>query len=160
MPSAKEITRAKARKLFSEVIDLIEAGEITDCIEFLNDKVAEDEYSIEQLAAGLMRLKMGKAPEELDLKPRKRDVYRGQKSRDARYRRDGRPGRDGRDGRGGHGRGDGRNRGDGQGRRESRYGHDSRRLNDPKGMHKKASGDKFRRNTRPKSEKLGARREN
>ena len=160
VPSAKEITRAKARKLFSEVIDLIEAGEITDCLEFLNDKVAEDEYSIEQLAAGLMRLKMGKAPEDLDLKPRKRDIYRGQKSRDARYRRDGRPGRDGRDNRNGHGSRDGRGKGDGQGRRESRYGHDSRRINDSKGLHKKASGDKFRRNTRPKSEKLGARREN
>ncbi|WP_081674159.1 DEAD/DEAH box helicase [Butyrivibrio sp. VCD2006] len=163
VPSVKEITRAKARTLFSEVIDLIEAGEITDCLEFLNDKVAEDEYTIEQLAAGLMRLKMGKAPEELDLKPRKRDIYRGQKSRDARNRNGGRYGRDerdGRDGRNGHGSRDGRGRGDGKGRRDSRYGHDSRRINDPKGLHKKASGDKFRRNTRPKTEKLGARREN
>ncbi len=170
IPSAKEITRAKARKLFSEVIDLIEAGDITDCLEFLNDKVAEDEYSIEQLAAGLMRLKMGKAPEELDLKPRKRDIYRGQRSRDRR------------DGRGGYGRGDrdGRGRGDGRGSRDGKrrdggyrdgkgsgygrgrdgkFGSDNRGMRDASGMHKKASADKFRRNARPRTEKLGVRKD-
>ncbi|WP_408071065.1 DEAD/DEAH box helicase [Butyrivibrio sp. JL13D10] len=168
VPSAKEITRAKARKLFAEVTDLIESGDITDCLEFLNDKVAEDEYSIEQLAAGLMRLKMGKAPEELDLKPRKRDLYRGQRSRE---RRDGRNGRYDRDGRG---RGEGRGSRDGKrregGRRDGRdsgfgrsydgrYGKDSRKMRDASGVHKKASADKFRRNARPKSEKLGVRKE-
>ena len=158
IPSAKEITRAKARKLFSEVIDLIEAGEITDCLEFLNDKVAEDEYSIEQLAAGLMRLKMGKAPEELDLKPRKRDIYRGQRSRD---RRDGRGGRFDRDGRGrgeGHGSRDGR-KSNGYGRsRDGKYSKD-RGMRDASPMHKKASADKFRRNARPRNEKLGVRKD-
>ena len=157
VPSVKEITRAKARKLFSEVIDLIEGGEITDCLEFLNDKVAEDEYSIEQLAAGLMRLKMGKAPEELDLKPRKRDLYRGQRSRDRRYGQGGRYDRDGRS----HGEGLGDRNGkrrDG-GRRDGKYGQGSHSMRDGQSMHKKASADKFRRNARPRTEKLGVRKE-
>lgn len=157
VPSAKEITRAKARKLFSEVIDLIESGEITDCLEFLNDKVAEDEYSIEQLAAGLMRLKMGKAPEELDLKPRKRDLYRGQRSRDRRSGQGGRYDRDGRSHGEGHGDRNGKRR-DG-GRRDGKYGQGSRSMRDGQSMHKKASADKFRRNARPRTEKLGVRKE-
>ncbi|MCR5344284.1 MAG: DEAD/DEAH box helicase [Butyrivibrio sp.] len=156
VPSAKEITRAKARKLFSEVIDLIESGDITDCLEFLNDKVAEDEYSIEQLAAGLMRLKMGKAPEDLDLKPRKRDMYRSQRGRE---RRDGRGGRYGE----GHGSRDGKGRRDGKGsgygRRDGKYSKDGRGMRDANGMHKKASADKFRRNARPRTEKLSVRKE-
>ncbi|WP_022760067.1 DEAD/DEAH box helicase [Butyrivibrio sp. AD3002] len=163
VPSAKEITRAKARKLFAEVIDLIEAGEITDCLEFLNDKVAEDEYSIEQLAAGLMRLKMGKAPEELDLKPRKRDIYRGQRSRDRREGRGGRFEKDGHGRRDGQGRGDGKGRRDGKGSgygrsRDSKYSKD-RGMRDASPMHKKASADKFRRNARPRTEKLGVRKD-
>ncbi|WP_081679294.1 DEAD/DEAH box helicase [Butyrivibrio sp. XPD2002] len=156
VPSAKEITRAKARKLFGEVIDLIESGDITDCLEFLNDKVAEDEYSIEQLAAGLMRLKMGKAPEDLDLKPRKRDMYRSQRGRE---RRDGRGGRYGE----GHGSRDGKGRRDGKGsgygRSDGKYSKDGRGMRDANGMHKKASADKFRRNARPRTEKLGVRKE-
>ncbi|WP_081673567.1 DEAD/DEAH box helicase [Butyrivibrio sp. FC2001] len=156
VPSAKEITRAKARKLFGEVIDLIESGDITDCLEFLNDKVAEDEYSIEQLAAGLMRLKMGKAPEDLYLKPRKRDMYRSQRGRE---RRDGRGGRYGE----GHGSRDGKGRRDGKGsgygRSDGKYSKDGRGMRDANGMHKKASADKFRRNARPRTEKLGVRKE-
>ncbi|SEK39599.1 ATP-dependent RNA helicase DeaD [Butyrivibrio sp. ob235] len=163
IPSAKEITRAKARKIFAEVIDLIEAGEITDCLEFLNDKVAEDEYSIEQLAAGLMRLKMGKAPEELDLKPRKRDIYRGQRSRDRREGRGGRFEKDSHGRRDGQGRGDGKGRRDGKGSgygrsRDGKYSKD-RGMRDASPMHKKASADKFRRNARPRTEKLGVRKE-
>ncbi|WP_081842982.1 DEAD/DEAH box helicase [Butyrivibrio sp. WCE2006] len=158
VPSAKEITRAKARKLFSEVIDLIESGEITDYIEFLNDKVAEDEYSIEQLAAGLMRLNMGKAPEELDIKPRKRDLYRGERSRERRYGRDGRGRSDAHGSHDSKGRRDGKGSGYGRGR-DGKFGKDSRNMRDSAGMHKKASADKFRRNARPRTEKLGVRKD-
>ncbi len=109
VPSAKEITRAKSQKVFAEVIDIIENGDITSALEFVAQKVDEGEYTAEQLAAGFMKLKMGADIEDLefsfersgrngrfgrDRDGRRREGKRGEgRSRDARSR-DGR-GRDG-----------------------------------------------------------------
>ncbi|MCR5557326.1 MAG: DEAD/DEAH box helicase [Butyrivibrio sp.] len=67
VPSAKEITRAKSQKVFAEVIDIIENGDISSALAFVNQKVDEGEYTAEQLAAGFMKLKMGAEIEDLVL---------------------------------------------------------------------------------------------
>jgi len=107
VPSAKEITRVKSQKVFAEVIDIIENGDISSALEFVNQKVEEGEYTAEQLAAGFMKLKMGADIEDLvfDFGHRRgeRDKDRG-KGGFGRGRRDGRDGkmnREGRDGRDG-----------------------------------------------------------
>ena len=67
VPSAKEITRVKSQKVFGEVIDIIENGDIASTLEFVNQKIEEGEYTAEQLAAGFMKLKMGADIEDLVL---------------------------------------------------------------------------------------------
>ena len=79
VPNAKEITRAKSQKVFGEVIDIIENGDITSALEFVNQKVEEGEYTAEQLAAAFMKLKMGEDIQDLVLfekRESKRDRYR------------------------------------------------------------------------------------
>ncbi len=123
VPKAKEITRVKSQKVFAEVIDIIENGDITSVLEFVNQKVEEGEYTAEQLAAGFMKLKMGDDIEDLVLfeksdRGRRDFKTRGERDKDGkrsrRFDRDGR-GRDGkrsdRDGRNKDGRNkDGRNK--------------------------------------------------
>ena len=67
VPSAKEITRVKSQKVFGEVIDIIEHGDISSTLEYVSQKVEEGEYTAEQLAAGFMKLKMGADIEDLVL---------------------------------------------------------------------------------------------
>jgi len=79
VPNAKEITRVKSQKVFAEVIDIIENGDISSVLEYIGQKVEEGEYTAEQLAAGFMKLKMGSDIEDLVLfekKESKRDRYR------------------------------------------------------------------------------------
>ena len=54
IPTAKEITKSKSHKVFAEVIDIIENGDIDSTLEFVQKKVEEGEYTAEQLAAGFM----------------------------------------------------------------------------------------------------------
>ncbi len=123
VPNAKEITRAKSQKVFGEVIDIIENGDITSALEFVNQKVEEGEYTAEQLAAAFMKLKMGEDIQDLVLfekRESKRDRYRRTGERLERRERDGKGrsrdglGRDGK-GRGGKWSRDEKNR-DGKGR--------------------------------------------
>ncbi len=91
VPSAKEITRVKSQKVFAEVIDIIESGDITQTLDFVSKKVEEGEYTAEQLAAGFMKLKMGADIEDLILfekRESKRDRYRRSGERLERRRRD------------------------------------------------------------------------
>ncbi|MBQ8031479.1 MAG: DEAD/DEAH box helicase [Butyrivibrio sp.] len=91
VPNAKEITRVKSQKVFAEVIDIIENGDISSVLEYINQKVEEGEYTAEQLAAGFMKLKMGSDIEDLVLfekKESKRDRYRRTGERFERRRRD------------------------------------------------------------------------
>ena len=107
VPSAKEITRVKSQKVFAEVIDIIENGDISSALEFVNQKVEEGEYTAEQLAAGFMKLKMGADIEELVFDfghrrgDRDKDRGKGGYGRGRRDGRDGRINREGRDGRDG-----------------------------------------------------------
>ena len=92
VPNAKEITRVKSSKVFAEVVDIIENGDISSVLEYINQKVEEGEYTAEQLAAGFMKLKMGSDIEELVLfekKESKRDRYRRTGERLERRRREG-----------------------------------------------------------------------
>jgi ATP-dependent RNA helicase DeaD len=93
VPSAKEITRVKSQKVFAEVIDIIENGDISSALEFVNQKIDEGEYTAEQLAAGFMKLKMGADIEDLVLfekSDRRVGDYRtGGERRDGRRSRDG-----------------------------------------------------------------------
>jgi len=107
VPSAKEITRVKSQKVFAEVIDIIENGDISSALEFVNQKVEEGEYTAEQLAAGFMKLKMGADIEDLVFDfghrrgERDKDRGKGGFGRGRRDGRDGRMNREGRDGRDG-----------------------------------------------------------
>lgn len=107
VPSAKEITRVKSQKVFAEVIDIIENGDISSALEFVNQKVEEGEYTAEQLAAGFMKLKMGADIEDLVFDfghrrgERDKDRGKGGYGRGRRDGRDGRMNREGRDGRDG-----------------------------------------------------------
>ncbi len=163
VPSVKEVTRAKARKVFSEAIDLIEKDQTDDMLDYVQKKIEEGEYTAEQLAAGLLKLKMGKAPENIDFKALKKE----RKSR----RRDDRSFGGSRDrfGKGSSekrfGRGD--KNGSDKGSRHRFFDKDGKKKNGlftdgtKGGKHKKPFGDRPRRNTRPKTEKLGiSRREN
>ena len=106
VPSAKEITRVKSQKVFAEVIDIIENGDISSALEFVNQKVEEGEYTAEQLAAGFMKLKMGADIEDLEFdfghrhgdrergRGRERDRF-GRRERSGRSERDSRRSRDG-----------------------------------------------------------------
>lgn len=87
VPSAKEITRVKSQKVFGEVIDIIENGDIASTLEFVNQKIEEGEYTAEQLAAGFMKLKMGADIEDLVLFEKDRDYgdRRRRGGRDFRY---------------------------------------------------------------------------
>ena len=96
VPSAKEITRVKSQKVFAEVIDIIENGDISSALSFVNQKVEEGEYTAEQLAAGFMKLKMGAEIEDLVLfekSDRQRGRFGRDRERDARDSREGRRGR-------------------------------------------------------------------
>ncbi len=93
VPNAKEITRVKSQKVFSEVIDIIENSDISTTLEFVNRKVEEGEYTAEQLAAGFMKLKMGADIEDLVLFEKRdsnRESYRRSGDRFERRTRDGR----------------------------------------------------------------------
>ncbi len=94
VPKAKEITRVKSQKVFAEVIDIIENGDISSVLEFVNQKVEEGEYTAEQLAAGFMKLKMGADLEDLVLFEKSDRNRRDYKTRGERGR--GERGRDGR----------------------------------------------------------------
>ncbi len=96
VPSAKEITRVKSQKVFAEVIDVIENGDISSALEFVNQKIEEGEYTAEQLAAGFMKLKMGADIEDLEFDfghrrgDRDRERGRGrERGRDREHGRDG-----------------------------------------------------------------------
>ena len=96
VPSAKEITRVKSQKVFAEVIDIIENGDISSALSFVNQKVEEGEYTAEQLAAGFMKLKMGAEIEDLVLfekSDRQRGRFGKSQERDRREVNDGRRGR-------------------------------------------------------------------
>ncbi len=154
VPNAKEITRAKARAAFSEITDIIEENDLTDYIAFLQTKVEEEEYTLEQLAAGLLRLKMGKEPENLNIRPNRQDrrsSYRDRK-RSERFHRDG-----GDKGRKFFGKKDGQDQRRDSDRRGkgSDFGKGKGSDIGRSGKRKSASADKFRRNVRSKSEKLG-----
>ena len=127
-------------------------------------KIDEGEYTTDQLAAGLLKLCMGKDPENIDFNALKKE-RKQRRSSDRGQRREG--SRDSRDFKGRRSK----DSGDRYGRHSDRFGLGKSRDKDGKkgsfladavrGKHKKASGDKFRRNVRPKTEKLGAsRREN
>ena len=121
VPSAKDITKAKSQKVFAEVIDVIENGDTDSVMAFINQKVEEGEYTAEQLAAGFMRLKMGKDVEDLKIPERRRGSRdgRGRGSRDGRGSGYGRGSRDGKGARGSYSR-------DGKGGRDSRNGRDGK----------------------------------
>ncbi|MCR5102695.1 MAG: DEAD/DEAH box helicase [Butyrivibrio sp.] len=119
VPSAKEVTKAKSQVIFNEVVDVIENNNLDNIIAFINQKVDEGEYTVEQLAAGFMRLKMGEEIEEKDFSVRNRGGR--DRDRSGKDRRDGRGRNSERNGRDSRGRRDGRN----DSRNSSRYG-DSR----------------------------------
>ncbi len=150
VPSAKEITRAKSQKVFAEVIDIIENGDITSALEFVSQKVEEGEYSAEQLAAGFMKLKMGADIEDLDFSF-ERSGRSGRNGRFGDRNRDGR----GRDGRRGEGRDrDGKSR---DGRRGEGRNRDGKRFDKDA---KNRDGKRFNRDSKKRDDNRGESRRN
>ena len=99
VPSAKDITRAKSQKIFAEVIDVLENGNIDSTLNFVMQKIEEGEYTAEQLAAGFMRLKMGDDLEDLKIEDERRNRHRDRGRMGSRFGREGR-GRFDKEGRG------------------------------------------------------------
>ena len=145
VPSAKEITRVKSQKVFSEVIDIIENGDISSALSFVNQKVEEGEYTAEQLAAGFMKLKMGADIEDLVL-------FEKSDRRDRRYGRGSE--RDGKSERGGRGSREGRGSKEGRFSREGRFSKDGRSARDGKPSRdgKPGRGRKALRDSKPGQE--------
>ena len=127
-------------------------------LEFIGNEVVEGEYTASQLAAGILKLKMGKKLETIDFKPaRKGHSDRRRRGFDKFGKKDASVKKGfSRSGERFFGKGEkGRSKDGKSFSKEGRKGI----FDGPR--HKKASSDKFRRNTRPKSEKLGiSRREN
>lgn len=136
LPSAKDITRVKSGKVFAEAMEIMEQKDL-DSIKSAIEKAAEENgFSILDLAAAFMQMRVGDEPEDIKEEKPFFDRGRGSRSRQDGGRRDSRGRRD--DGRGdSRGRSDGRGRsyggGDSRGRKdsygkgsESKYGKDSR----------------------------------
>ena len=163
IPSVKEVKRAKARKIFTDVIDQIESNQVDDTLDYVTKKIEEGEYTAVQLAAGLLKLQMGKEPENIDFKALKKE--RKAKRRDDR----------GALGHFGRGKSEGRDRHIGhsdkgfgktgeKGGRHKFFEKDGKKRGGffgEAGKGRKPSQERPRRNARPRSEKLGiSRREN
>ena len=176
IPTAKEITKSKSHKVFAEVIDIIENGDIDSTLEFVQKKVEEGEYTAEQLAAGFMRLKMGKDIEDLKFeresagnggrfsdrgargegsRGRSRDFGRGARSEGGRGRSEGGRSRseggrgkyEGKPAEGGRGKYEGKS----EGGRGSRYGEHNGRPDERRGN--RPEGERFTRKDKDKNGK-------
>lgn len=59
IPSAADITSVKAEKILAEALQTMESKNLEKTIEFLEDKLAESDYTALELAAAFMKMKMG-----------------------------------------------------------------------------------------------------
>ena len=104
IPSAADITSVKAEKVLGEALDTMQNKNLDKTIEFLQEKLAEGEYTALELAAAFMKMKMGD-----DIKDIKVEKF---KMKEFGFRKGGSP-----DGR----KGEGRRRGE-AGRRRKKDG--------------------------------------
>lgn len=59
IPSAADITQVKAEKVLGEALETMQNKNLDKTIEFLQEKLAESEYTALELAAAFMKMKMG-----------------------------------------------------------------------------------------------------
>ncbi len=59
IPSAADITSVKAQKVLNEALDVMQNKKMDKTVAFLEEKIAEGEYSALELAAAFMKMKMG-----------------------------------------------------------------------------------------------------
>lgn len=97
LPSPKDITRVKSGKVFAEAMEVMEQKDLTGLKAAIQKAADENDFTVLDLAAAFMQMKMGDEPEEVE---EERSFF----GRKDALRRHGREGR-GREDRGGRSRG-------------------------------------------------------
>ncbi len=59
IPSAADITSVKAEKIFGEALEAMHTKNLDTTLEFLREKLVDEEYTALELAAAFMKMKMG-----------------------------------------------------------------------------------------------------
>ena len=65
LPSPKDITRVKCGKIFSEAVEIMEQKDLQNLKEAILKAVEENEFTLLDLAAAFMMMKVGEEPEEI-----------------------------------------------------------------------------------------------
>lgn len=65
LPSPKDITRVKCGKIFSEAVEIMEQKDLQNLKEAILKVVEENEFTLLDLAAAFMMMKVGEEPEEI-----------------------------------------------------------------------------------------------
>lgn len=97
LPSPKDITRVKSGKVFAEAMEIMEQKDLAGLKAAIEKAADENDFTVLDLAAAFMQMKMGDEPEEVE---EERSFF-GRKDALRRYGREGR----GREDRGGRSRG-------------------------------------------------------
>lgn len=115
IPNAADIMERKAKKILQEAENVIETEDVSRAAEYILDEIALGQYSVTQIAAAFMKMKLGDEMEDIKAEKfffERRGADRGgRKGRDGQRSRDGQRGRDGRKSRDGQRSQDGQSRG-------------------------------------------------
>ncbi|MGN0377606.1 MAG: DEAD/DEAH box helicase [Suilimivivens sp.] len=92
LPSVKDIIRAKSGKIFAEAMEIMEQKDLQSLKDSIEKAASENNFTVLDLAAAFMQMKMGDEPEEIrEEKPffeRKREEYRNGRNGSNKNRRD------------------------------------------------------------------------
>lgn len=126
IPNAADIMERKAKKILQEAENVIETEDVSRAAEYILDEIALGQYSVTQIAAAFMKMKLGDEIEDIKAEKfffERRGADRsGRKGRDGQRSRDGQRGRDGQRSRDGQRGRDGRKSRDGQDRGKAEHG--------------------------------------
>jgi len=147
VPSAKDVMRAKARKILRGVNEVIETTDLDKAKVFVTKHVEKSGYTELEIAAGFLRMQLGEdlkdIEEERPPQPRK-SREKGRRDRDRKGRKENREDRERSE-----------NRKDGRGEKDKRR-EDTEVREKRRDGHKEDSRDRKERREREKKEKKGA----
>ena len=93
IPSAADITSVKAEKVLNEALEVMQNKKIYKTVEFLENKLAESEYTALEFAAAFMKMKMGDDIKDIKIEkygPKERSFRKGKSTGLGVRREDGR----------------------------------------------------------------------
>ncbi len=115
IPNAADIMERKAKKILQEAENVIETEDVSRAAEYILDEIALGQYSVTQIAAAFMKMKLGDEIEDIKAEKfffERRGTDRGgRRGRDGQRSREGQRGRDGQRSRGGQRSQEGQGRG-------------------------------------------------